>query len=382
MKKHINRSLIILVIVFLSACKQEDNRTANKTSEIASTDNLKTMFNSEVVVSDLDIPWGFTFLPDNSMLITEKLGDLIHVKDGIKTKISGLPEVKVLGQGGLLDIELHPKYEQNGFIYITYASSDGEGKGANTTLIRCKLEGTNLVDVKRLYKATPNSKKGQHFGARIEFDNDGYLYFSVGDRGNRDENPQDITRDCGKVYRLNDDGSIPESNPFVNTPNAKQAIFSYGHRNIQGMAKHPETGDIWTHEHGPRGGDEINISKSGINYGWPLASYGVNYSGTKFTDNTSLPNMKDPMHHWTPSIAPSGMIFVTSDIYPSLKGHLLVGSLKFQYVNICYLKNNSVAKEERILEGIGRVRSMRQGPDGYIYVGVENVGIVKLLPSK
>ncbi len=344
------------------------------------TKNLKYIH--EVIVSGISIPWGFVFLPDKSLLITEKSGELIHFKNEKKTMISGLPTIKVQGQGGLLDIKLHPNYTSNGWIYISYASSEGEGSGANTAIMRCKLENNTLVKKQLLYKASPNSKKGQHFGSRLAFDNDGYLYFSIGDRGNRDENPQDIKRDGGKVYRLHDDGKIPEDNPFVNTSKAKSAIYSYGHRNPQGMAKHPITGEIWTHEHGPRGGDEINTIKKGKNYGWPKISYGINYSGTTFTEYTSLPDMEQPLHYWDPSIAPSGMAFVTSTIYPEWKGNLLVGSLKFQYLNRCVLSNNKVVKQEKLLEGIGRIRSVNQGPDGFIYVGVENVGIVKIIPKK
>ncbi len=337
----------------------------------------------EIVVSDLDIPWGFTFLPDDSMLITEKSGELIHFKAGTKTKISGLPKIEVLGQGGLMDIELHPNYQENGWIYLSYASSEDDDEDtANTTIMRAKIKNNTLIEKQVLYKASPDSGRGQHFGSRIEFDNYGYLYFSIGDRGNRDENPQDITLDCGKVYRLNDDGSIPEDNPFIDTKNAKKAIFCYGNRNIQGMVKHPETGEIWTHEHGPKGGDEINIIKAGKNYGWPEISYGVNYSGSKFTDNTSLPGMEEPLYYWVPSIAPSGMAFISSDVYPGWKGNLLVGSLKFQYLDRCVIENNKVVKQEQLISGLGRVRSVKQGPDGYIYAGVENVGIVKIIPKK
>jgi len=339
-------------------------------------------YTHEVVVPDLSIPWGFVFLPDGSMLITEKQGELIHFKNDVKTLIGGLPTIKAQGQGGLLDIKLHPNFATNGWIYISYASPDGEGNGANTAIMRFKLQNNTAVDKQLLYKATPNTTRGQHFGSRIEFDNDGYLYFSIGDRGNRDVNPQNIELDGGKIYRLHDDGRIPEDNPLVGLPEAKKAIYSFGHRNPQGMAKHPQTGKIWTHEHGPKGGDEINIITAGKNYGWPAISYGINYNGTSFTEHTSLPGMEQPLHYWVPSIAPSGMAFVTSDIYPSWKGNLLIGSLKFQYLDRCILSDNKVIKEEKLLEDLGRVRTVNQGPDGYIYVGVENVGIVKIIPKK
>lgn len=333
----------------------------------------------ELIVPDLSIPWGFTFLPDNSMLITEKKGILTHFINGEKVNVTGLPKVKVQGQGGLMEIELHPDYQNNGWIYFTYAS--GNSNGANTTLMRARIKDNRLINQEVLYKATPDTRKGQHFGSRIAFDKKGYLYFSVGDRGNRDVNPQDITKDGGKIYRLHDDGKIPKDNPFVNQENAKKAIYSFGHRNPQGMEMNPFTGEIWTHEHGPQGGDEINIIKKGKNYGWPKISYGINYSGTKFTDHTALPGMEQPLHQWTPSIAPSGMAFVNSDKYPKMKGDLLVGSLKFRYISHCTLKNGKVVKEEKMLENLGRVRSIELGNDGYLYAGIEQLGIVRINPK-
>lgn len=335
--------------------------------------------NYEIIVSDLSIPWGFTFLPDKSLLITEKEGKLIHYKKGKKTLIKGLPKIKVQGQGGLMDIELHPKYKKTGWIYFTYTSGNN---GVNTTLMRARINGDRLINQEVLYKATPNTRRGQHFGSRIAFDNKGYLFFSVGDRGERDVNPQDITKDGGKIYRLHDNGKIPADNPFYNKAGAKQAIYSYGHRNPQGMEINPFTKEIWSHEHGPRGGDEINIIKKGKNYGWPKASFGINYSGSKFTDKTTIAGMEDPLHQWTPSIAPSGMAFVNSDLYPEMKGNLLVGSLKFRYISNCTIKNGKVVKEEKLLEGLGRIRSIEQRFDGFIYVGIEQLGIVKILPKK
>jgi glucose/arabinose dehydrogenase len=368
--------LIIISFISIVACAQKHK------SIVIAEDPTTIDYTTEVVVPKLDIPWGFVFLPDGALLITEKAGKLIHFKDGVKTNIDGLPEVYLRGQGGLMDIELHPNYSENGWLYITYSSSDGEGEGGNTALIRAQLIDTKLTSVERLYKAEPNSKRGQHFGSRIEFDNDGYLYFSIGDRGNRDVNPQDITRDCGKIYRINDDGSIPNNNPFLEFPGAKTAIYSYGHRNPQGMICHPDTGEIWVHEHGPRGGDEINRIKKGKNFGWPLISYGINYSGTSFTDDTYLPGMEQPLFYWVPSIAPSGMAFVTSDVYKDWKNNLLIGSLKFEYLERLVLDNNKVVKREKLLEGMGRVRNVRQGPDGYIYASLESIGILKIVPNK
>jgi len=215
----------------------------------------------------------------------------------------------------------------------------------------------------------------------MEFDREGYLYFSVGDRGNRDRNPQTLDNHCGKIHRVNDDGSIPEDNPFAGTEGAMASIYSYGHRNPQGVIMHPETGEIWTHEHGPRGGDEINVINPGKNYGWPVISYGINYDGTIFTSSTEEEGMEQPLHYWVPSIAPCGMDFITGDRYPQWEGNLLVGSLKYQYLNMCVIKDGKVVSEEMLLKNIGRLRNVKMGPDGYIYVGVEEPGtIYRLVP--
>lgn len=386
---------LFLMAFAITACGENQGSTDEATNENETPEGTEQQtpqeqpeaegpendYGHEVVVSGLDIPWGFTFLPDESILITMKKGEIIHYKDGKKQNISGVPEVYNQGQGGLLDVVLHPDYENNGWIYLTYSSTEGEGEGGSTKLIRAKLNNNQLTQIEDLYKAEPNTTKGQHFGSRIVFDKDGYLYFTIGDRGNRDENPQDITRDGGKVYRLNDDGSIPEDNPFVGEENAKEAIFSYGHRNSQGMIIHPETGEVWLHEHGPQGGDEINIVKKGENYGWPKVTYGINYDDTEITDQTTGPEYTDPIFYWLPSIAPSGFAYVTSDKYPNLKGNLLVGSLKFQYLEHLELDGTSIGRREKLMEGIGRLRDVRQGPDGYIYAAIGGTGIVKLLPE-
>lgn len=373
--KHIKLFIFGLIFLTIGACAQK------KENDVAIEKPAKDYMYLKVV-NDIESPWGFTWLPDGSMLITEKKGELIHFKEGKKIKIKNVPKVYLRGQGGFLDIALHPNYKNNGWIYLTYSSSIGKEKGGNTTLSRAKLTGDSLTNLQVLYKATPNTTASYHFGSRITFDNEGYLYFSVGERGDRDVNPQDIKRDGGKIYRLKDDGSIPKDNPFVNTKGAKKAIYSYGHRNPQGMVKHPVTGKIWTHEHGPKGGDEINIIKKAANYGWPVITYGINYSGTKITDEKAREGMEQPLYYWVPSIAPSGMEFVTSALYPELLNSLLVGSLKFQYLELLKLKDDKVVKRVKLLEDIGRVRNIKQGPDDYIYVGVEYEGIFKLVPRK
>ncbi len=339
-------------------------------------------YTTEIVVPGLQIPWGMAFLPDGSMLITEKSGTLIHFKNNQKINIEGLPEIYVRGQGGLLDVELHPDYENNGWIYFSYGSAEGEGDGGNTAIMRAKLKSNELTEKQLLYKAVPNTKRGAHWGSRLEFDNEGYLYFSIGDRYNRDVNPQNIKLDGGKIYRIHDDGRIPTDNPFIHTEGAKKAIFSYGHRNPQSMVRHPETGKIWITEHGPKGGDEINIIEKGENYGWPIATYGINYNGSIITETKKMKGVTNPLFYWIPSIAPSGMCFITSDNYPEWKGNLLVGSLVFQYLERLEIKKNKVVKRERLFQDIGRMRNVRQGPDGYLYMGVEGIGIVKIIPKK
>ena len=340
------------------------------------------IFRVETVAEGIMNPWGMAFLPDGSLLVSDKEGALIQVKNGVKTNIENAPKVYVRGQGGLLDLELHPQYEKNGWIYISYASEDGPEKGGHTAIMRAQLKGNSLVDNQVLYKAGPNTTKGQHFGSRLEFDHLGYLYFTIGERGERDVNPQDIKLDGGKIYRLFDDGRIPSDNPFVGVDGAKTAIYTYGNRNPQGLIFHPIRKEMWEHEHGPRGGDELNIVKKGANYGWPVITYGINYSGTEITDKTVMDGMEQPIHYWVPSIAPSGMAFVDSDKYPEWKGNLLVGSLSFQYLERLVLEGTKVVYREKLLADMGRIRNVRQAPDGYIYVAVEGKGIVKLVPKK
>lgn len=367
--------LLLLCVSFIAQCHKKQNDIPVDTSPIS--------IQPELIVDDLTIAWGMAFLPDKSLLITEKSGILYHYIDGEKKEVNGLPDILMRGQGGLMDIILHPNYKNNNWVYISYASPEGEGEGSNTAIMRAKFNAENntLTENQLLYKASPNTTSGRHYGCRLAFDNQGYLYFTIGDRGERDLNPQDITLDGGKVYRLHDDGQIPTDNPFVEQTGAQTAIYSYGHRNGQGLTKHPVTGKIWKHEHGPKGGDEINIIDKGKNYGWPIISYGVNYDGTKFTELTHKEGMEQPIHYWTPSIAPSGMCFITSDIYRGWKGNLLVGSLSFQYLERLEIEGNKVVNRVKLLPDIGRVRDVRMSPDGYIYVSVESKGIFKLVPT-
>ena len=371
MKKRYSSYFLILQVFF--ACGQPE-----VTISIPDYKN----YTVDVIVPDLEIPWGMAFLPDKSLLITEKKGQLIHFQNGVKTIIQNVPPTYVRGQGGLMGIAIHPNFKDNNIIYFTQSSSErSDESGGNTALYSAVLQDNALQDISLLYKAEPNTKKGVHFGSRIVFDNDGYLYFTVGDRGNRNVNPQDLTRDGGKVYRLTDSGEIPIDNPFVALTNAKTAVYSYGHRNPQGLTKHPVTGEIWTHEHGPRGGDEINIIKAGKNYGWPKITYGKNYTGTTITKDKVLPGMEQPLHYWIPSIAPSGMAFVHNSAYADWDGSLVVGSLKFNYLERLMFDNNRVVFREKIANEIGRVRDVILGPDGFLYLAVENKGICKIIPN-
>ncbi len=340
-------------------------------------------FRVDTIVDGLDVPWGLEFLPNGDLLISERRGELYrYAHNNELQKISGLPEIKAKGQGGLLDLELHPNYKKNGWLYFAYSAPDTKDDNlVNTAIMRARIKDNNLVDKELIFEAQPKSGTRHHFGCKLEFDKDGLLYFSVGDRGNRDRNPQTLDNDCGKIHRINDDGSIPKDNPFVHKKGAKHSIYSYGHRNPQGVCMHPVTGRIWTDEHGPKGGDEINLIEPGKNYGWPVISFGINYNGTTFTNDTAKAGMEQPVLYWVPSIAPCGMTFVKGDRYPNWKNNILTGSLRFEYLQRVVLEGEKVVHEEKLLQNIGRVRNVEMSPDGYIYVAIEKPGkILKLNP--
>ncbi len=355
------------------------------TSNVFETENLTIRL--DTMVTGLDIPWGMAFLPGNEMLVTDKSGKLFRVKSGNKTLVSGSPEVVFAGQGGLMDVVIDPAFSKNQFIYLSYSKADKENtKLATTAIMKARLTGNQLSGQKDIFIAEPYSTTRHHYGSRMQFGKDGNLYFSVGERGGHNENPQEIKgNDLGKVHRIKPDGSIPADNPFLKTTGAEASIYSYGHRNPQGMTIHPQSGKIWTNEHGPRGGDEINIVDPGKNYGWPDITYGINYNGKPMNADTktSIEGMEQPLYQWTPSIGPSGLAFVTSNKYPGWQGNLMSGSLRFQYLNRSVLENNKVVKEEILFKNIGRVRDVRMAPDGYLYIAVEKPGIVyRLSPVK
>lgn len=345
-------------------------------------ESRRQRFIVDTVVTGLDVPWGMEFLPGGDILISERDGILYRFNGERLRVITGLPPILARGQGGLMDLRLHPDYGDNGWLYFSYSEpSEEDPRMGCTSIMRARLNGNMLVDKEEIFDGIPDSNRGQHWGCKLEFDKEGYLWFGIGDRGNRDENPQTLKNDAGKIHRIHDDGRIPEDNPFVNRPGARPSIYSYGHRNPQGTAMHPETGEIWETEHGPKGGDELNLIEAGKNYGWPVISYGINYNGTRFTDITEKEGMEQPVIYWTPSIAPCGMTFVDSDRYPGWKNNILIGSLSFKYLERVELDGNRVSEQEKLLENIGRVRNVKMSPDGFIYVAVESPGLIlKLLP--
>ncbi len=336
-------------------------------------------FRVVTVVEGLEVPWAIAFLPNGDMLVTERPGRLRIVRDGhlLPTPVAGVPEVFAQGQGGLLDVVLHPEFASNRLVYLSY--SKPLTGGSTTAVIRGRLDDDALHDVEEIFEAE-SSGRG-HYGSRLAFDGDGYLFITVGDRqapptGDLEAHPaQDLSNHHGVTLRLQDDGTTPEDNPFVNRPGALPEIYSYGHRNAQGLAIHPETGVIWLNEHGPQGGDEINVVRAGANYGWPVIGFGVNYrGGTAIHEATARAGMEQPVHVWVPSIGVSGLTFYTGSRFPGWQGDAFVGGLSGEYVGRIDIEGDRIIREEVLLPGIGRVRDVREGPDGYLYIAVEARG--------
>jgi glucose/arabinose dehydrogenase len=322
------------------------------------------------VVEGLEHPWSVAFLPDGRMLVTERPGRLRVVsKEGkLEPKaVEGLPKVTAVGQGGLHDVVLHPRFAENQLVYIAYAARGSDGVG--TELARGRFTGAKLEDVQVLFRQSPKGRSDVHFGGRIVFDRAGFVYLTLGERGEQDR-AQRPDNHNGSVIRLHDDGRVPQDNPFVGKPGWKPEKFDLGHRNQQGAALNPKTGMLWTHEHGPQGGDEINVIRPGRNYGWPVITYGANYgTGTKIGEGTAKAGMEQPIHYWVPSIAPSGMAFYRGDKFPRWQGDLFVGALKDQMLVRLRFDGEKVLHEERMLKGVlGRIRDVRAGPDGFIYL--------------
>ncbi|MBT8040911.1 MAG: secretion protein HlyD [Xanthomonadales bacterium] len=334
--------------------------------------------------------WSIAFLPDGSRLVTQRDGVLWHFEDGKRSAVEGTPEVWQHGQGGLLEVAPHPDYAENGWVYLSYSENTGamenDKDAGMTTVVRGRIETGLWVDQERLFRSDGehHTSSGAHFGSRFVFDG-GYLFFSIGDRG-RKERSQDLDRPSGKILRIHDDGRVPADNPFVGVAGALPEIWSYGHRNPQGMDRDPATGLMWESEHGPRGGDEINVVERGKNYGWPVITHGMNYNGTPITDETHREGMEQPKLHWTPSIAVAGIDFYEGDAFPGWKGKLLAGGMASEELHLLTVSDGSVTKDVVVLKGRGRIRDVASGPDGFIYLllndGSPRTGrIVRMVPA-
>jgi len=355
---------------------------AETTAPIDDVPSVQDQVQIEDWATDLDEPWGVHFIADDTALVTEKSGQLWQVSSSSRAEIKGIPASVDKRQGGLLDVATDPDYAENGWVYLSYTHADeDDAKNLMTKISRGKIIGGKWMNEETLFQARPEDyiNTGFHFGSRITFDNQGHLYFGIGDRG-KQEMAQDITKPNGKIHRIMRDGSIPKDNPFVDAEGAYPSIFTYGNRNPQGTIVHPETGVVWETEHGPKGGDELNAIKRGKNYGWPKISYGRNYNGTVLTPHTALPDMAQPVSQWTPSIAVCGLDVYTGNLFPKWKGRLMAGALKYETVRLIEVDGDNYVSEATLIKDEGRVRDVTTGPDGAIYVALPK-RIVRLTPK-
>ncbi len=366
------RSLVIFLMEKTYQTKTEDvAERADPEEGVYESDHHQ--FRLEKVAEHKDIFWSVDFMPDGRILAAQLKGTLRVIEDGKLSKpIKGTPEVWYRGQGGLMEVQLHPDYEENGWIYLGFSENTGAKENNRTAgmtaIVRGRIKDGRWVDQEEIYQVPPelHISTGAHFGTRFVF-KDGYLFFSIGDRG-RMQLAQDITRPNGKIHRIWDDGRIPVDNPFYNEPNAIKSVWSYGHRNPQGLDMHPLTGDIWSTEHGPRGGDELNKVEKGLNYGWPEITYGMNYNGKPITDKTAAPGMEQPEYYWLPSIAVCGIDFYTGNHFPQWKNDLFITGLSAQELQRFRIENGKVVEQEIVLKNQGRVRDVHNGPDGHLYI--------------
>ncbi|MBD67311.1 MAG: hypothetical protein CMG43_00750 [Candidatus Marinimicrobia bacterium] len=388
MQKLINNNLItspsFLLLFFISSYVNA-NDVQNWDDSIEKT--IKETFKVETFIDGFDIPWGMAFLPNQNLIVSDRNGNLWQVdyNKKKKTQIVGVPNVRNKGQGGLLDVQVHPDFINNHYIYLGFTSYLKRRKNKTfTSIVRARLKNNSLIDQKIIYKADDIYYSGVtvHYGTRIVFDKEGYLYFSIGDRGRRDQ-AQLLDYPNGKIHRLHDDGSIPTNNPFIQEKNAIKSIWTYGNRNPQGLAIHPVSSIIFETEHGPKGGDELNILSSGNNYGWPEITYGKNYSGTTITKYTHKKGMEQPVIHWTPSIAVCGIDFYDGELFKNWENNLLVSSLKFENLYRLEIKDNKVTEQEIVYRAGSRIRDVETGPEGFIYLALEDPGrIVRFIPIK
>ncbi len=376
-----------LIVILIIGCSANGNSETNTENLAQSNMNSEeATFDVYQVVNNLEHPWAMDWLPDGQMVIAERPGRIQLFNGESLREVSGLPSIRAKNQGGLLDVRVHPNFEKNGWIYFTY-SSPGEG-GTGTALARARLNEneTVLADLEVLYTQEPRYRTGRHFGSRIVFPDPNTVVFSIGDRGRRDP-AQDLTDPAGSLIRLNANGSIPDDNPFVGQDGVRPEIYTYGHRNPQGIDLHPKTNRIWLHEHGPNGGDELNVIYRGKNYGWPVDTYGTEYSDDSPIGMLPHENSdsRNPIAYWGPtSIAPSGMTFYTGDKFPNWKGNIFLGALAKQHLRRLVLDGESITHQETLLEGtLGRIRAVNQGPDGYLYLLVDSpsASLYRLEPS-
>ena len=383
----LSRPQIRSLEIFIDEKRQQAKKNSDFTKDGAVYEGAGYRFFLETVVNGLEVPWSLAFLPDGGMLITEKQGNLRLFREGkLYPPIKGIPEVWVHGQGGLLEVALHPDYSSSLWVYLAYAASDGEGGDQQvgmTKIVRGRVIENVWIDEEKIFEApnTFHSSSGGHFGCRIAFQ-EGYLFFSLGDRRERDR-AQDLTHPYAKIHRLHEDGRIPEDNPFRNIEGSFPTTWAYGSRNAQGLDFHPVTGELWSSEHGPRGGDEINLIERGKNYGWSEITYGMNYNGTPITDRTQAPGMEQPKLYWTPSIAVCGIDFYEGDVFPNWQNDLFVGGLRSKQLHRLEIKNSEVVSDTIVLEGEGEVRDVASGPDGSLYLVLNNPGrIVRLVSAE
>jgi glucose/arabinose dehydrogenase len=378
-------STMLAAAVWLSSCGSPAADGQAQAPRSPTPEPTKGVVRVETVARGLEHPWALEFLPDGRMLVTERPGRLriVDRSGRISEPLAGVPQVQASGQGGLLDVALDPGFAQNRVVYLSFAEP-GEG-GAGTAVARGRLGDGRLEDVRVIYRQQPKVEGGNHFGSRLVFTRDGKLFITQGERFSHREQAQDLSNHLGKIVRINADGSVPDDNPFVDRAGVRPEIWSFGHRNIQAAAIHPETGQLWTVEHGARGGDELNHPEAGKNYGWPVITYGVDYSGLKIGEGTAREGLEQPVYFWDPVIAPSGMLFYTGDAFPGWKGCVLIGSMQPGALVRLQLDGGKVVREERYRDGaLGeRIRDVRQGPDGLVYVVTDEGDgrVLRVLPA-
>jgi glucose/arabinose dehydrogenase len=364
--------LYFILPLAIFSCNTHQNKVISEEAE----------FVIDTIATGITVPFGMVFISDEIMLVTDRpKGEILslNIRTGDMEPIKGLPQVLCNGDGGMLDILLHPNFRDNSLVYFSFSISEGADSLSTMVVERAKLQGDSLTNRERLFTALPFFKDPNHFGNRLVIQN-GYLFITMGERFALRDSAQLLGNHLGKIMRIRDNGDVPDDNPFVNTKNALPEIWSYGHRNPQGLALHPTSGELWEHEHGPKGGDEVNIIRPSVNYGWPVICYGVNYDDTPVRDGlTAKDGMEQPLHYYVPSIAPSGMEFYTGNVFPKWRGNLFIGAMALKHLNRLVLRDNKVVHEERLLlNKKWRVRCVRQGPDGFLYLGIDNGMIIRL----